>query len=48
MFHTPVVNVFIWGSAIYHDYVHYPLKGKPIVKKWLNESPWGHLFQKYD
>lgn len=47
MFHTPIVYIFIFGSAFYHDYIHYPFKGKSIVKKWLKESPWGQLFQQY-
>jgi len=48
MFHTPLVNVFILGSAIYHDCVHWPLKGKKVFRQWLAESPWGQLFDRYD
>ena len=47
MFHTPVVYLFIFASAMYHDKVWYPSKGKKIVKQWLNESPWGKLFSEY-
>ncbi len=47
MFHTPVVYLFIFASAIYHDKVWYPSKGKKVVKQWLNESPWGKLFSEY-
>jgi Domain of unknown function (DUF362) len=44
-FHTPLVNVFIWGSETYHDRVWYPMVGKPRVRKWEKESPWGQLFK---
>ncbi len=47
MFHTPVVYCFILASAVYHDRVWYPVKGRKIVKKWLAESPWGRLFERY-
>lgn len=47
MFHTPVVYAFIWASAIYHDRLWYPIKGKRIVRQWLKESPWGRLFETY-
>lgn len=43
-FHTPLVKVFIFGSELYHDKIWYNLKGKKVVKKWINESPWGKLF----
>ena len=47
MFHTPIVYVFILGSAIYHDRIWYPIKGKRIVNRWLADSPWGRLFAEY-
>ncbi len=47
MFHTPVVNCFIIASAVYHDYIWYPTKGKQIVNEWLATSPWGKLFDSY-
>lgn len=46
-FHTPIVNIFIFASEIYHDKIWYKLKGKSIVKKWENESDWGKLFANY-
>lgn len=46
-FHTPLVNIFIFASELYHDKVWYKTKGKKIVKKWENESPWGKLFASY-
>lgn len=47
LFHTPLVNLFILGSAIYHDSFWYPLKGKPICREWLTNSPWGQLFTNF-
>ncbi len=47
MFHTPIVYGFIVASAVYHDRFWYPIKGKKVVKKWLAESPWGQMFEKY-
>ncbi len=47
-FHTPLVNIFIWGSETYHDRVWYPLKGAPMVKRWQRESDWGKLFARYE
>ncbi|MCJ7543297.1 MAG: DUF362 domain-containing protein [Phycisphaerae bacterium] len=47
MFHTPVVYVFIVGSALYHDHLWYPLAGRKTVKAWLTSSPWGRLFADY-
>jgi len=45
-FRTPLVYVFVFGSAFYHDRFWWPLKGKRIFKKW-SETKWGKLFQKY-
>jgi uncharacterized protein (DUF362 family) len=47
MFHTPIVYSFIFASAIYHDKIWYPLKGKKVVNDWLTHSPWGRLFADY-
>lgn len=47
LFHTPLVNIFIFASEYYHDHFWYPLKGRKIVNKWLEESPWGRLFKEY-
>ncbi len=47
MFHTPIVYSFIFASAIYHDRIWYPLKGKKVVNDWLTNSPWGRLFANY-
>ena len=47
MFQTPMVNAFIMGSFIYHDYIWYPTQGRKVVDKWLEETEWGQLFLQY-
>ena len=47
MFQTPMVNAFIMGSFIYHDYIWYPGQGRKVVDKWLAETEWGRLFLSY-
>jgi len=47
LFHTPLVNIFIWASENYHDRFWYPLKGRRIAAKWMKDSPWGRLFAQY-
>jgi uncharacterized protein (DUF362 family) len=47
MFHTPLVYLFVFASAVYHDRFWYPFKGKPIFNRWLKENDWGKLFTKY-
>lgn len=44
LFHTPLVNVFILASFIYHDYVWYPLFSGKAVKQF-QQSNWGRLFE---
>jgi uncharacterized protein (DUF362 family) len=46
-FHTPLVNLFIFGSFFYHDFVWWPFKGKGIMKKLKKESKWGKFFSTY-
>ncbi len=46
-FHTPLVNLFIFGSFFYHDYIWWPFKGKPIQKKYALSTKWGQHFQSY-
>ncbi len=46
MFHTPIVNLFIWSSFFYHDYFWYPFKGKKHVDQFM-KSKWGKLFESY-
>ncbi len=45
-FRTPLVYLFVFGSAFYHDYFWWPFKGKKIFSQWLKSS-WGKLFEKY-
>ena len=47
MFQTPMVNAFIMGSFVYHDYVWYPLEGRKVVDDWLQNTEWGQLFLSY-
>lgn len=46
-FHTPLVNMFIFGSAFYHDFYWYPTKGKKIVRDFQENTEWGRLFRSY-
>jgi uncharacterized protein (DUF362 family) len=46
-FHTPLVYIFVFGSYLYHDFIWYPMKGKSVVKRFLQDSPWGRLFERY-
>jgi len=48
LFHTPVVYAFILGSALYHDWIWYNLRGRKVVRHWLADSPWGRLFKTYE
>jgi hypothetical protein len=47
-FHTPLVNVFIFGSEAYHDYYRWPLKDRKVFEKWRKETHWGELFRRYE
>ncbi len=47
LFHTPLVKLFIFGSEYYHDRFWYPKTGRAVVEHWLENSPWGRLFQSY-
>ncbi len=48
MFHTPVVYAFIFASALYHDRIWYPVRGKRVVRDWMRNNPWGRLFSNYE
>lgn len=47
-FHTPLVNVFIFGSEAYHDYYRWPLKDKHTFEAWKRDTTWGRLFAAYE
>lgn len=46
VFHTPLFKLAILGSAVYHDYIWYPLIGRRRVKKFL-KTKWGKLWLNY-
>jgi uncharacterized protein (DUF362 family) len=46
-FRTPVVNAFILGSEIYHDYYRWPGKDRKIFDHWRASTRWGQLFDRY-
>jgi len=46
-FHTPLVNVFVAGSELYHDYYRWPVKDRKVFEDWRQGSPWGQLFEYY-
>ncbi|MBM4364361.1 MAG: DUF362 domain-containing protein [Deltaproteobacteria bacterium] len=47
-FHTPLVNVFILGSELYHDYYRWPRKDRETFERWKSDTQWGRLFQEYE
>ncbi len=46
-FHTPLVNLFVFGSEAYHDYYRWPLRDRRIFDRWRAETSWGQLFDRY-
>ncbi|MHB0871426.1 MAG: DUF362 domain-containing protein [Chloroflexota bacterium] len=46
-FRTPLVNVFIMGSEVYHDYYRWPARDRRVFERWLVQTQWGKLFQQY-
>ncbi len=42
-FHTPLVNLFVFASYIYHDYVWYKFKGGSALAAF-NKTKWGRMF----
>jgi uncharacterized protein (DUF362 family) len=46
-FHTPLVNLFVFGSEAYHDYYRWPLRDRKVFEAWLRETQWGQLFGRY-
>lgn len=46
-FRTPLVNVFIMGSEVYHDYYRWPTRDRAVFDRWGSTTPWGKLFQNY-
>jgi uncharacterized protein (DUF362 family) len=46
-FRTPLVNVFILGSEVYHDYFRWPTRDHRVFEHWKATTNWGRLFQQY-
>lgn len=46
-FHTPLVNLFIFGSEAYHDYYRWPLRDRKVFDAWREQTEWGQLFDRY-
>jgi uncharacterized protein (DUF362 family) len=46
-FRTPLVHAFVFGSEAYHDYFRWPMRDSKVYEKWLRETEWGGLFQRY-
>jgi hypothetical protein len=46
-FHTPLVNVFVLGSELYHDYYRWPRKDRRTFEEWRDQTSWGRLFAEY-
>ncbi len=44
---TPLVNLFILGSEVYHDYYRWPARDRHVFESWLANTAWGQLFQEY-
>ena len=44
---TPLVNLFILGSEVYHDYYRWPTHDRRVFESWLANTAWGELFQEY-
>jgi uncharacterized protein (DUF362 family) len=44
---TPLVNLFILGSEVYHDYYRWPARDRGVFESWLANTSWGQLFQEY-
>jgi uncharacterized protein (DUF362 family) len=44
---TPLVNLFILGSEVYHDYYRWPARDRAVFESWLANTGWGRLFQEY-
>jgi uncharacterized protein (DUF362 family) len=46
-FHTPLVNLFISMSEVYHDYYRWPVKDRAVFDDWRATTEWGKLFDQY-
>jgi len=48
LFRTPLVHAFILASSLYHDYLWWPAKGRPIMEDVYRTTKWGRLFDELD
>jgi len=48
VFRTPLVNIPILFSEVFHDVYRWNVKEKKIYKNWLSESKWGRMFAEYE
>jgi uncharacterized protein (DUF362 family) len=46
-FHTPIVNLFVMGSEVYHDYYRWPMRDRKTFEDWKQSTSWGRLFEQY-
>jgi uncharacterized protein (DUF362 family) len=46
-FRTPLVNLFIFGSELYHDYYRWPIRERHVFNRWRTTTQWGKLFASY-
>src|ERR1044071_2127286 len=46
-FHTPLVNMFVFGSEFYHDYYRWPKKDQHVFEEWKSGTHWGNCSEAY-
>jgi uncharacterized protein (DUF362 family) len=47
LFRTPLVNMFVFGSFFYHDFLWYPTIGQRRIERYRKTSKWMRLFEEY-
>lgn len=47
LFRTSLVYFFVFGSALYHDYLWYPTIGRRRIEQYRKTSKWMRLFEEY-
>jgi hypothetical protein len=47
LFRTPLVNLFIGMSELYHDFYRWRLVDKRVFDQWRRDTEWGRLFDRY-
>lgn len=46
VFHTGIFNIAIFGSALYHDHLWYPIAGRKRIKEFM-KTEWGKKLSHY-